>query len=467
MSKEMVGALDATAEHEKQLGVALAGLSAQFESQLNPAIDASVQFLTRIVSEFTRASAAANEYSEATIHAALAQGRLSFSPVANVPVIDPTGDILRQALAGGGGRSVTVNAKPQVPDFTTGRSKGAGKGKADHSEEQGAEDQWHTALDAAREYDQQTQTILDNELKRHQITEDEWLKQTTAALEGEKAAIQSAAQAALSSAALSSGQKLEIARQELRALAAIAEDELKSQEKAADDAAKAWQNFFKPLNSAVESQIGALISSHETVAAALKKTLDSMAADVIKFFVQWGLKAAENVVAQTAGNNLILASQQATSLGGVAAMLGNAARAIAVDAGQTAAGVTAFMAPFTGPAAVGIGQAAGASVLGMAAFDVGAWDLPGDMPAMVHKNELIMPAAEAGAFRNMLSTAASQGKDSGGGVAIQPTTHFHVNTIDSADTASFLRRNGSDIAKSLDQAVRHGAALGLKRLNGR
>lgn len=148
-------------------------------------------------------------------------------------------------------------------------------------------------------------------------------------------------------------------------------------------------------------------------------------------------------------------------------MVGNALRAITIDAGQTAAGVAAFTAPFTGPAAIGLGEAAGASVLGMAAFDIGAWQIPGNQVAMVHQNELVMPAAEAGAFRNMLSTAAAQGKDGGGNVAIHPQTNFHVSAIDGASTASFLRQNGPGIAKALDQAVRHGATLGLKRLSGR
>jgi hypothetical protein len=166
------------------------------------------------------------------------------------------------------------------------------------------------------------------------------------------------------------------------------------------------------------------------------------------------------------GNNVLAAAQQASSAAGLASMVGNAMRAIAIDAGQTAAGVTAFTAPFTGPVAIGLGEAAGASVLGMAAFDIGAWQIPGDMPAMVHRNELVMPAAEAGAFRNMLSSSADNG-GSRGVSAINPQTHFHVSAIDGPSTSAFFRQNGSGIAKSLDQAVRHGAALGLKRLNGR
>jgi hypothetical protein len=161
--------------------------------------------------------------------------------------------------------NVTVHAKRQVPDFTSGRTGGGrgAKGPADHSAEESAEDAWHKASDAARENEEQTETVLDNELKRHQITEQQWLAQTIASLEGEKAAIQKAADEALASTALSSQQKLAIARQESRELAKIAEDEVKAQEKAADDAAKAWDSFFKPFNSAIESQMSGLISGQE------------------------------------------------------------------------------------------------------------------------------------------------------------------------------------------------------------
>ena len=93
--------------------------------------------------------------------------------------------------------------------------------------------------------------------------------------------------------------------------------------------------------------------------------------------------------------------------------------------------------------------------------------MPGDQLALVHHNELIMPAAESGAFRNMLSTAAAQGNSGGGDVAIHPTTNVHIRANDGASMASWWRSKGSSMAKGLDEAVRHGAALGLKRLNGR
>jgi hypothetical protein len=91
----------------------------------------------------------------------------------------------------------------------------------------------------------------------------------------------------------------------------------------------------------------------------------------------------------TAGAALRTATDQTAAAGGIAALVANAIKAVTVDAGQTAAGVAAFMAPFTGPAAVGIGEAAGASVMGLGAFgglyDSGAWSIDLDQFAGLHK----------------------------------------------------------------------------------
>jgi len=102
----------------------------------------------------------------------------------------------------------------------------------------------------------------------------------------------------------------------------------------------------------------------------------------------------------------------------------------------------------------------------VASADIGMWRAPQDMLTLIHHNELIMPAAEAGAFRSMLGASASGGASAAPSVAIHPTTHFNVSAIDGPSVASWMRSNGPGMAKALDEAVRHGAALGLKRLRG-
>jgi hypothetical protein len=90
------------------------------------------------------------------------------------------------------------------------------------------------------------------------------------------------------------------------------------------------------------------------------------------------------------------------------------------------------------------------------------WSVPADMLTLVHHNELIMPAREAGAFREMLGG----GERGGGNVAIAPTTHFHVNALDAGSVSQWMRANSAQMLRSIDEAVRHGAHLGLRRVSG-
>ena len=77
---------------------------------------------------------------------------------------------------------------------------------------------------------------------------------------------------------------------------------------------------------------------------------------------------------------------------------------------------------------------------------------------MVHRNELVMPAAEAGAFRSMLSGQASgTGATSG---ASGGDTHHHynvaINAVDSASVKSLFSNN----AQALYAALKKGASRG-------
>ncbi len=85
---------------------------------------------------------------------------------------------------------------------------------------------------------------------------------------------------------------------------------------------------------------------------------------------------------------------------------------------------------------------------------------------LVHHNELVMPAAQASAFRDMVSTAGGEdgAPSSGRAVHIHPTTNFHVSALDSGSVAQWVKANSGSLAKAMDEAARHGALLGLRRL---
>jgi hypothetical protein len=101
----------------------------------------------------------------------------------------------------------------------------------------------------------------------------------------------------------------------------------------------------------------------------------------------------------------------------------------------------------------------------VASADIGMWSVPQDMLSLVHHNELIMPAAEAGAFRDLLGARTSgEIGQAGASVAIHPTTNFHVSALDAGSVSQWMKANSATMLKSIDEAVRHGAALGLRRL---
>ena len=251
------------------------------------------------------------------------------------------------------------------------------------------------------------------------------------------------------------------------------EDEMASLTRSALEAQEHYyQSFANSIEQAFNSQLRGLVSGTETWRAAFRNTL----ADLLIKFIEWteqtvahsliaeAMKSAattESVAARTSAEEAGAAAS--TSAQGTAMI-----RSILSSAAETFAGVFGFLSPLMGPLAAGPAAAAEAAVAGMAgsvaSADIGMWQVPSDMVSIVHHNELIMPAAEAGAFRAMLASAATGAPSGAASVAIHPTTNFHVSAIDGASVSQWVRDNSHLMMRAIDEAVRHGAALGLKRL---
>lgn len=176
------------------------------------------------------------------------------------------------------------------------------------------------------------------------------------------------------------------------------------------------------------------------------------------------MKTSATVAGATARAGAMEAAATASLGAQGAAMI----RSILSSAAETFAGVFGFLAPVMGPLAVGPASAAQATVAGMAgavaSADIGMWQVPKDMLTLVHHNELIMPAAEARAFRSLLGDKGASGTASDAAVHIHPTTNVHVSAVDAGSVSQWMRSNSGAMLKEIDRAVRHGAALGLRRI---
>lgn len=314
-------------------------------------------------------------------------------------------------------------------------------------------------------------SLYSDEARQYQITQGERVALSQQAIDEEYAAELAAVQqrASLGSNTLADQQRMddlliEATRRREDEISALMRSSLQEQE-------REYQSFAASVEQAFNSQLRGLLSGTETWHNAFRSALD----DLLIKFIEWTetsvsryvIGEAMKTAATTSGVAARTGAEEAGSAASMAAQGAAMIRSILSSAAEAFAGVFGFLSPLMGPLAVGPAAAAQATVAGMAgsvaSADIGMWQVPQDMLILIHHNELVMPAAEAGAFRSMLSDGGSSGSAP---VHIHPTTHVNVSALDGASVSQWMKSNSSSMLKAVDEAVRHGARLGLRRLGG-
>ncbi len=249
----------------------------------------------------------------------------------------------------------------------------------------------------------------------------------------------------------------------------------------AEKIAAQYRSVFEGIGGNLSSSIMGMINRTET----FRQAMAQLSGDILKMFIDMGMKMlmdwtarqaqmvvmtaigeTQQTAAVAAGTSAREGLAAAGSEASIATLAVNAFKAITMDAKQVGAGVAAFLAPILGPAAVPAGAAAGASVMAASLMDIGAYQIDQDQLAFVHRNELVMPAAQAGAFRSMLDNAASGRGAAGGAGASGGDTHVHLNVsaLDAGSVKSWFGNNSRQIMQAMHQATRNGDHQGLRRL---
>lgn len=349
-------------------------------------------------------------------------------------------------------------------------NSGDDRGYADaiHAAQAATAEEVRLVADAA----QQKIALYAQEARSHQISESERVTLSREAIEEEYSAEVAAVQrrAALGSETLLDQQRIDnllidATRRREDQISDLMRSSMQEQE-------RAYESFATSVEQTFNSQLRGLISGTTSWRTAFSNVLESM---LVKF-IEWTestvahylIGEATKTPATTAGVAARTGVEQAGAATSMASQAATMIRSIVSSAAETFAGVFGFLSPLMGPLAVGPATAAQATVAGMAgavaSADIGMWQVPQDMLTLVHHNELIMPAAEAGAFRTMLTDGgASAG---GASVHIHPTTNVQVSALDSGSVSQWMRGNSGTMLKAVDEAVRHGARIGLRRLGG-
>lgn len=229
------------------------------------------------------------------------------------------------------------------------------------------------------------------------------------------------------------------------------------------DQANIWANAWKQAETAVGKSVTAMVTGTQTV----RQAMHSMATAVLTDFTQMAAKTAEAWIASQlritvetlASQQFRNASETAAEHQALADHAASALKHIEIDVQRTYAGVFGFLAPSMGPFAA-IPAAAAAALVGAAEIAIpsaaGGYDVPADTLAMIHKNEVVLPAPLADRFR--AGADAVNGGGAGGGFS--PTIHFSAN---SRLTAAELADHADTLVAVLRRAHRNGAFAGARQ----
>jgi hypothetical protein len=220
---------------------------------------------------------------------------------------------------------------------------------------------------------------------------------------------------------------------------------------------RTWQSLMQPIQRAFDTSITGMRLGTTT----LQKAVANIAQSIIAEFVNLGVKMVTNWIASelamTTATEAGAAARTAADGGGMATGLAikaaNAIKSIATDSAQAFSGIFAFLAPIMGPAAAGPAAAGEATVMAAAsgiASAAGGWMVPSDQLAMVHQNEMILPANISQGLQNMISANGGPGA---GAVVV------NASAIDSQDVKRFFQNNGSLLVNAVNKAMRNGSML--------
>jgi hypothetical protein len=164
----------------------------------------------------------------------------------------------------------------------------------------------------------------------------------------------------------------------------------------------------------------------------------------------WLGKEAAQTAATTAGTAARTAAEETASGQSLMLSAATAVKRIAIAAWEAAASVYASIAaipvvgPFLAPAmAIGAGVAVLGFAQNIASAEGGWWQVPGDQMAQIHKNEMVLPSAEADGLRSMVS-----GGKGGKGDTI------NIHAVDSQSIERLFMRNGKALVGAIKKAGR-------------
>jgi len=158
-------------------------------------------------------------------------------------------------------------------------------------------------------------------------------------------------------------------------------------------------------------------------------------------------------------------SEEAGHKKGLVSQLASAIKSIFIDAAKVFGDVFAWASPFMGPFAAIPAGIASAAVIGatalLPALEVGTWNVPKEMAAIIHPGEMVVPRFESDLFRSQIGLRrddfGSGPAPAGGGttITIAPT----YNVTGGGNVMEQLKRHDRDLLRLIKTAIQDNPSL--------
>jgi hypothetical protein len=233
-------------------------------------------------------------------------------------------------------------------------------------------------------------------------------------------------------------------------------DKEKLDTQAVQNSEKQWESLLQPIQRAVDTSVTGIILGTTTV----QKALSNLAQSIVAEFVNSAVKSVFGEIGKLLGASLagggsssddqdfwggITGTGEDIEGGGISAgLLGT------LGLGSLVSGGGIFGGLFKG-----IGSLFGFEHGGIVPSAQGGWMVPSTSLAMLHANEMVLPANISQGLQSMIAGGGAGAGSSGAGANVM----FNVSAIDSQSVAKFFQSNGNVLVAAINRAMRNGAAL--------
>ncbi len=232
-------------------------------------------------------------------------------------------------------------------------------------------------------------------------------------------------------------------------------DKDKLEAQAVQNSQKQWQGLLQPIQRALDTSITGIILGTTTVQRALSNLAQSIVAEFVNsavgsVFTSLGKLLGASLVGggssdQDFSGGITGAGEEIVGGGLSEGLFGSSGLSGALGLGSLFGSGGLFGSLFKG-----IGSLFSFDHGGIVPSAQAGWMVPSTSLAMLHTNEMVLPADISQGLQGMIA---------GGGSAPSVNATFAVSAMDSQSVATFFRNNGATLVAALNQAMRNGSAL--------